>query len=151
MKAVLLLAALLPIGGHYVKHLLGPLKPFFMKDAKFHLSNTEFGALLSASDWALGVAPLLAGMAVDFIGSYMSAILFCGLSLFGHVLFCIGVAEKSWGNSIIGRSVWGIGESAVSISQGGIICHTFGRENLTLALGIAESIRACANWSVFRM
>ena len=145
-RAVLVLAALLPIGGHYAKHLVGPLKPFFMKDGSFGLSNARFGALLSASDWALCFAPILSGLAVDFIGAYVAAILFCGLSLFGHVLFCVGVAEHSFLNTMLGRSIYGIGESAVSISQGGIICHTFGREDLTMSLGIAESVRAFANW-----
>eukprot|EP00667_Euglena_gracilis_P016891 EG_transcript_17715 len=143
---VMMLAAFLPIGGHYVKHLVGPLKPFFMADKALHLTNTEFGALLSASDWALAVGPIVSGLAVDYIGAHLAAVLFTGLSLFGHVLFTVGVAEHSLMNGLIGRCLYGVGEAAVSISQGGIICHSFGREHLTVSLGVAESVRAFANW-----
>lgn len=143
---VILLAALLPIGGHYVKHLIGPLKPFFMADKGFHLTNTQFGAMLSSSDWALAIGPVISGLVVDIIGAHLAAILFTGLSLFGHVLFTIGVSEHHMANCLIGRCLYGIGETAVSISQGGIICHSFGREHLTISLGISESVRAFANW-----
>ena len=145
-KVILVLAVLLPIGGHYVKHLVGPMKGFIMKDKKFNLTNTQFGAVLSSSEWMLFVGPLLSGVVVDKIGANLSAIVFCVLSLFGHVLFTISLTNHNLFECIIGRCLYGIGETAMSISQGSIICHTLGREGLTMALGWAESVRALANW-----
>ena len=63
------------------------------------------------------------------------------------MMFSLGVMSQSYFMAVVGRAVFGIGESTIMVVQGALVCQWFrSREQLALAIGVTEMTHNVANW-----
>jgi MFS family permease len=139
-------ACLITLGGHYCKHSLGPLKPYFIRN--FGYSNTAFGTILASPSSSHLFMPVVAGIFIDnYYGHEIGGLVLALIAFTGNTLFLAFITlittTKDYRNfyfilAILGRIIFGLGSAGGGIVQGSIISHWFNESGLSLALGIAE-------------
>lgn len=75
------LACIISFGPHFLKHAVGPLKPFFVQQGPGApgWSSTQFGLLLSSYSWPNVVLPIIFGVLFDAHGHRAGAIFVTGM------------------------------------------------------------------------
>jgi MFS family permease len=144
--ATLLLASLLSCGAHVCYKMTASMEEELLES--LGINNEQYGDLNSAVSWAsLAGVPFAAGVLVDRFPTRFAAIFFCSIVVVGHWIFAYGVDRKSFEIAVLGRAVFGIGESTVLVAQGALVCQWYrSREQLALAIGVTETAHNLANW-----
>jgi MFS family permease len=144
---LLLWCSLIPFGAHFVKQMMGPLKPFF---EELGMSSTEFGLLLSASMWPNVVHPFTSYYFVDAYGR--GALVFAALTVIGQAAFACSFspdgsppARDLLSGAIWGRALFGFGQGGLTIVQNTTVAFWF-KHNVVFAIGVTESARHVANF-----
>jgi MFS family permease len=142
----LLCASLFSVGAHVCYTMTSSIEKDLL--ASLGINNEQYGTLNSAVSWAsLAGLPFAAGVFVDGIPTRFAAVLFSFTVFFGHLIFALGVMSQSYFMAVIGRIVFGVGESTVLVVQGALVCQWFrSREQLALAIGVTEMTHNVANW-----
>ena len=119
---------------------------------KLDINHEQYGNLNAAVSWAsLALIPFAAGILVDVRASRVGTALFAIVTLLGHLVFTFAVANESYEMALVGRAVFGIGESTVMVAQGCVIAQWFrqgdnGGRELALAIGLTEMTHNLSNW-----
>ena len=112
----LLLASLLSCGAHVCYKMTSSIEEELL--VSLSINNEQYGELNSAVSWAsLAGVPFAAGVLVDRFQTRHAAVFFCAIVVFGHWIFAYGVDRKNYEIAMLGRAVFGIGESTVLVAQ----------------------------------
>jgi len=142
---VLTCAALIPVGAHCCYKMTSSIEHPMNK--RLDIDKAEYGMLNSAVSWAsLALIPFVGGHFVDARPTRIAAAVFALASLAGHVLFTLAVEWKSYHLALVGRAIFGIGESTVMVAQGAICAQWFSGKELAVAVGFTEMTHNMGNW-----
>ncbi len=92
------------------------------------------------------VLVLAGGLFLDWRGSRTGAVLFCLLALIGHLIFTAAIHSHSYIGAVLGRVIFGLGQGSSVVAQGKIAAHWFVGRELTLAIGVSESVHNASGW-----
>jgi len=143
---VLTLLCIIPLGSHFVRKELGPLKTAMLGDGVFGLNNTRFAMLLSATALPNLMVPVFGGALLDIRGSRWGTMLFLVLTLIGQILFTLAAHLRWFAGAILAQVVVGIGAGSTVVSQAAISSEYFERTEMGFAIGVLESAHNLSNW-----
>lgn len=136
---LLVLICLIPFGGHFVKNGFSALEQLILDDPDFPVSNTMYGALVSAISIPNMLIPLIGGNMLDKYGD-RSIIFFLVWTTLGQMFFTIAMEMHSFWFALFGRLFFGIGEGSVIVASRVLIAVWFQEEELTFAMGTSVAI-----------
>ena len=112
----LLFASLLPVGAHVCDKMTSSIEEDLL--TRLGINDEQYGILNSSVSWAsIACLPFMAGAFVDRIPTRFAAVLFSSFVFFGHLIFLLGVSSGSYFMAVLGRAVFGFGESTVMVAQ----------------------------------
>ncbi|KAF1793332.1 Major facilitator superfamily domain [Phytophthora cactorum] len=118
---LLVLMSCIPFGGHFVKNGMSSLEQLMLDDEDFPITNTMYGALLSAS-------------------GHRSIRFFLAWICVGQAIFAIGMELKLYWLALFGRVFFGVGEGSVVVGARVFIASWFRNKELTFAMGVSVAI-----------
>ncbi|KAF1783550.1 Major facilitator superfamily domain [Phytophthora cactorum] len=125
---LLVLMSCIPFGGHFVKNGMSSLEQLMLDDEDFPITNTMYGALLSAVSVPNMFLPLLGGRLMDKSGH--RSIRF----------FLAWICLKLYWLALFGRVFFGVGEGSVVVGARVFIASWFRNKELTFAMGVSVAI-----------
>ncbi|KAF4323445.1 hypothetical protein BBO99_00000024 [Phytophthora kernoviae] len=128
---LLILMSCIPFGGHFVKLMLD--------DKDFPITNTMYGALLSAVSVPSMFLPLLGGRLLDKSG-HRSIKFFLIWICVGQAIFTLGMEMKMYWLALFGRVFFGVGEGSVVVGARVFIASWFRHRELTFAMGVSVAV-----------
>ena len=112
----LLFASLLPVGAHVCDKMTSSIEKDLL--TRLGINDEQYGILNSSVSWAsVACLPFMAGVFVDRIPTRFAAVLFSSFVFVGHLIFSLGVSSGSYFMAVLGRAVFGFGESTVMVAQ----------------------------------
>ena len=112
----LLFASLLPVGAHVCDKMTSSIEEDLL--TRLGINDEQYGILNSSVSWAsVACLPFMAGVFLDSIPTRFAAVLFSSFVFFGHLIFSLGVLSGSYFMAVLGRAVFGFGESTVMVAQ----------------------------------
>lgn len=136
---LLLLMSCIPFGGHFVKNGMSSLEPLMVQDPEFPLTNTMYGALISAVSVPNMFIPLVGGRLLDKSG-HRSIQFFLVWICLGQAIFAVGMNLQWFWLALFGRVFFGVGEGSVVVGARVLIAHWFRNRELTFAMGVAVAV-----------
>ncbi|KAF1330130.1 Major facilitator superfamily, partial [Globisporangium splendens] len=136
---LLLLMSCIPFGGHFVKNGMSSLEQLMLDDPTFPISNTMYGALISAVSVPNMFIPLFGGHLLDKSG-HRSIIFFLIWICVGQAIFAIGMELKLFWLALFGRVFFGVGEGSVVVGARVFIAYWFRNRELTFAMGVGVAV-----------
>ncbi|TMW63294.1 hypothetical protein Poli38472_002235 [Pythium oligandrum] len=136
---LLVLMSLIPFGGHFVKNGMSALEPLMLEDPDFPMTNTMYGALVSAVSVPNMFIPLYGGRFLDKSG-HRSIQFFLIWICIGQAIFAIGMELKLFWLALFGRVFFGVGEGSVVVGARVFIAYWFRNKELTFAMGVGVAI-----------
>ncbi|KAH7476856.1 hypothetical protein PRIC1_000862 [Phytophthora ramorum] len=136
---LLLLMSCIPFGGHFVKNGMSSLEQLMLDDESFPISNTMYGALLSAVSVPSMFLPLLGGRLMDKSG-HRSIRFFLAWICVGQAIFALGMQLKLYWLALFGRVFFGVGEGSVVVGARVFIASWFRHKELTFAMGVSVAV-----------
>ncbi|KAG6966618.1 hypothetical protein JG688_00006696 [Phytophthora aleatoria] len=136
---LLVLMSCIPFGGHFVKNGMSSLEQLMLDDEDFPITNTMYGALLSAVSVPNMFLPLLGGRLMDKSG-HRSIRFFLAWICVGQAIFAIGMELKLYWLALFGRVFFGVGEGSVVVGARVFIASWFRNKELTFAMGVSVAI-----------
>ncbi len=86
------------------------------------------------------ILPFFGGYSVDTLGVRYCLLVFVSFIATGHVVFCFGLALKSWPLMFVGRFLFGCGETSTSVANSTILSDWFEGKELAFAMCINIAI-----------
>lgn len=136
---LLILMSCIPFGGHFVKNGMSSLEQMMLDDPSFPITNTMYGALISAVSVPNMFLPLFGGRWLDKSG-HRSIRLFLVWICVGQAIFAIGMEFKLFWLALFGRVFFGVGEGSVVVGARVFIAYWFHNRELTFAMGVGVAI-----------
>ncbi|KAE9018178.1 hypothetical protein PF010_g6692 [Phytophthora fragariae] len=136
---LLLLMSCIPFGGHFVKNGMSSLQQLMLDDEDFPITNTMYGALLSAVSVPSMFLPLLGGRLMDKSG-HRSIRFFLVWICVGQAIVALGMQLKLYWLALFGRVFFGVGEGSVVVGARVFIASWFRNKELTFAMGVSVAI-----------
>lgn len=136
---LLVLMSCIPFGGHFVKNGMSSLEQLMLDDESFPISNTMYGALLSAVSVPGMFLPLLGGRLLDKSG-HRSIRFFLMWICVGQAIFALGMQLKLYWLALFGRVFFGVGEGSVVVGARVFIASWFRNKELTFAMGVSVAM-----------
>ncbi|RLN36611.1 hypothetical protein BBJ28_00003972 [Nothophytophthora sp. Chile5] len=136
---LLLLMSCIPFGGHFVKNGMSSLEQLMLDDPDFPITNTMYGALLSAVSVPGMFLPLLGGRLLDKSG-HRSIRFFLVWICVGQAIFALGMQMKLYWLALFGRVFFGVGEGSVVVGARVFIASWFRNRELTFAMGVSVAM-----------
>ncbi|GLD93033.1 hypothetical protein PINS_up001625 [Pythium insidiosum] len=136
---LLVLMSCIPFGGHFVKNGMSSLEPLMLEDPDFPLTNTMYGALVSAVSVPNMFIPLFGGRLLDKSG-HRSIRFFLIWICIGQAIFAIGMDLRQFWLALFGRVFFGVGEGSVVVGARVLIAYWFRNKELTFAMGVGVAI-----------
>eukprot|EP00466_Bigelowiella_natans_P002987 jgi/Bigna1/86708/estExt_fgenesh1_pg.C_130022 len=143
---VLALICVIPLGSHFVRKELGPLKTAMLADSRLGLDNTRFAMLLSATALPNLLVPVFGGALLDIRGSRWGTMLFVVVTLLGQIAFASSVHLQWFLGAVLSQILVGVGAGSTVVSQAAISSEYFQATEMGLAVGIMESVHNLSNW-----
>jgi MFS family permease len=129
----------IPFGGHFVKNGMSSLEQMMLDDPEFPLTNTMYGALISAVSIPNMFIPLFGGRLMDQ-NAHRSIRFFLIWICIGQAIFTIGMQTHQFWLALLGRIFFGIGEGSVIVGARVFIAHWFLEQELTFAMGASVAV-----------
>jgi len=145
-RLVLVLACIIPLGSHFIRKALGPLKTAMLADPELNLDNTKFAMLLSATSLPNLLVPIFGGALLDMRGSRYGTLLFVLITLIGQICFTISAHFRVFSGLLASQILIGIGAGSTVVSQAAISSEYFQGTEIGFAIGIMESAHNLSNW-----
>ncbi|TDH65731.1 hypothetical protein CCR75_003602 [Bremia lactucae] len=136
---LLILMSCIPFGEHFVKNGMSSLEQLLLDDKDFPISNTMYGALLSAVSVPSLCLPLLGGRLLDKSGHHSIRIFLAWICL-GQAIFALGMELKLYWLALFGRVFFGVGAGSVVVGARVLIASWFKSSELTFAMGVSVAI-----------
>ncbi|DAZ94123.1 TPA: hypothetical protein N0F65_010367 [Lagenidium giganteum] len=136
---LLFLMSCIPFGGHFVKNGMSSLEQLMLDDPDFPISNTMYGALVSAVSVPNMFIPLFGGRLMDKNG-HRSIRFFLVWICLGQAIFAIGMQLKLFWLALFGRVFFGVGEGSVVVGARVFIAYWFRDRELTFAMGVGVAV-----------
>ncbi|CAI5704233.1 hypothetical protein KXD40_001287 [Peronospora effusa] len=136
---LLLLMSCIPFGGHFVKNGMSSLEQLMLDDPDFPITNTMYGALLSAVSVPSMFLPLLGGRLMDKSGHHSIRFFLIWICV-GQAIFAIGMQLKLYWLALFGRIIFGVGEGSVVVGARVFIASWFQNRELTFAMGVSVAV-----------
>lgn len=92
---------------------------------KLNITNTQFGFLQSVYSWPNTVLPLFGGVLIDRIGIRKSMLMFFSLVFAGQFVYSLGLGAGSFGITIAGRGIFGLGGESMNVAILALIAMWF--------------------------
>ena len=142
----LVCAACYPVGAHVCYKMTSGIEKDMV--ASMGINDKQYGYLNSAVSYSgLALIPFAAGFLVDSRPTGHAAVLFSLLTLVGHIVFTLAVSSDNFTGALVGRTIFGIGESTVMVAQGTMCAQWFrSKDQLALAIGVTEMTHNLGNW-----
>lgn len=118
---------------------LSSLEQLMLDDPTFPISNTMYGALISAVSVPNMFLPLIGGRFLDKKG-HRSIMLFLLWICVGQAIFALGMQLKWYWLALFGRVFFGVGEGSVVVGSRVFIAYWFRNRELTFAMGVAVAV-----------
>lgn len=110
-----------------------------LDDPTFPITNTMYGALISAVSVPNMFLPLFGGRLLDKSG-HKSIIFFLVWICVGQATFAIGMELKLFWLALFGRVFFGVGEGSVVVGARVFIAYWFRNRELTFAMGVGVAV-----------
>ncbi|TYZ60571.1 hypothetical protein PybrP1_006528 [[Pythium] brassicae (nom. inval.)] len=136
---LLLLMSGIPFGGHFVKNGMSSLEQLMLDDPDFPITNTMYGALISAVSVPNMFLPLFGGRLLDKSG-HASILVFLVWICVGQAIFTLGMQFKLFWLALFGRVFFGVGEGSVVVGARVFIAYWFRNKELTFAMGVGVAV-----------
>ncbi|CEG44665.1 major facilitator superfamily [Plasmopara halstedii] len=136
---LLILMSCIPFGEHFVKNGMSSLEQLMLDDKEFPISNTMYGALLSAVSVPSMFLPLVGGRLMDKSG-YHSIRFFLAWICVGQAIFALGMQLRLYWLALFGRVFFGVGAGSVVVGARVFIASWFRNTELTFAMGVSVAI-----------
>lgn len=118
---------------------LSSLEQMMLDDPEFPITNTMYGALISAVSVPSMFLPLLGGRLLDKSG-HRSIKFFLIWICIGQAIFAIGMEMRLYWLALFGRVFFGVGEGSVVVGARVLIAFWFRNRELTFAMGVSVAI-----------
>lgn len=136
---LLVLMSCIPFGGHFVKNGMSSLEQLMLDDPEFPITNTMYGALISAVTVPNMFIPLFGGRLLDKNG-HRSIRFFLIWICVGQATFALGMQLHWYWLALFGRIFFGVGEGSVVVGARVFIAYWFRDRELTFAMGVGVAI-----------
>lgn len=110
-----------------------------LDDPDFPITNTMYGALISAVSVPSMFLPLLGGRLLDKSG-HRSIRFFLIWICVGQAIFALGMQMKLYWLALFGRVFFGVGEGSVVVGARVLIAFWFRNRELTFAMGVSVAV-----------
>lgn len=123
----------------HVQNGMSSLEQLMLDDPTFPITNTMYGALISAVSVPNMFIPLFGGRLLDKSG-HKSIIFFLVWICVGQAIFAVGMELKLFWLALFGRVFFGVGEGSVVVGARVFIAYWFRNRELTFAMGVAVAV-----------
>lgn len=110
-----------------------------LDDPEFPITNTMYGALISAVSVPSMFLPLLGGRLLDKSG-HRSIRFFLVWICVGQAIFALGMQMRLYWLALFGRVFFGVGEGSVVVGARVLIAFWFRNRELTFAMGVSVAV-----------
>lgn len=118
---------------------MSSLEQLMLDDPDFPITNTMYGALISAVSVPNMFLPLFGGRLLDKSG-HKSIIFFLAWICVGQAIFALGMQFKLYWLALFGRVFFGVGEGSVVVGARVFIAYWFRNRELTFAMGVGVAV-----------
>jgi len=136
---ILILASLLPFGGHFIRNSFSSLETFYLADPILNINAAQYGLMISSSYLPNIFIPFLGGLIFDKTQTNSLIVLFVVISALGQIIFTVSVTQGYFNFALLGCILMGTGEGLVVTSMRAIVSHVF-KSEITFAIGITISV-----------
>lgn len=118
---------------------MSSLEQLMLDDPDFPITNTMYGALISAVSVPNMFIPLFGGRLLDKSG-HRSILFFLVWICVGQAIFAIGMELRLFWLALFGRVFFGVGEGSVVVGARVFIAYWFRNRELTFAMGVGVAV-----------
>lgn len=124
---------------HFQQNGMSSLEQLMLDDPAFPITNTMYGALISAVSVPNMFIPLFGGRLLDKSG-HKSILFFLVWICVGQAIFAVGMQLKLFWLALFGRVFFGVGEGSVVVGARVFIAYWFRNRELTFAMGVGVAV-----------
>lgn len=118
---------------------MSSLEQLMLDDPDFPITNTMYGALISAVSVPNMFLPLFGGRLLDKSG-HTSILFFLVWICVGQAIFALGMQFRLFWLALFGRVFFGVGEGSVVVGARVFIAYWFRNKELTFAMGVGVAV-----------
>ncbi|CAD7932787.1 unnamed protein product [Amoebophrya sp. A120] len=116
---------------------------------QLNITEPQFGLLQSVYSWPNMILPLFGGLLIDVFGIRKSLLLFMSLVFAGQVVYSLGLLQKSFATSLVGRVIFGLGGESLNVASLALVAMWFKGAELAFAMGIIICVSRLGSVAAF--